>query len=78
MVRVGFYQFCPAFGEVQRNLNGVLDALQEVEADLIALPELASLAEDPARSTTVDALAPACARYKRVGLAQAPLRLGRC
>jgi len=73
MLKVGFYQFEPRFGEVESNLEKVLSALEEVEADLIVLPELAftgyyfqdrsevlSLAEDAGHSPTVDGLARLC------------------
>lgn len=39
-MRVGFLQFCPVFGEIERNLNRVEAKLSRVEADLIVLPEL--------------------------------------
>jgi predicted amidohydrolase len=39
-MRVGFYQYDPQFGEVERNLDFVSGKLEEVEADLIVLPEL--------------------------------------
>lgn len=73
MLRVGYYQFSPAFGRVSHNLQHVVDALQAADADLIVLPELAftgycfrdreeleGLAEDPASSPTVDALVALC------------------
>jgi predicted amidohydrolase len=73
MTRVGFYQFYPIFGHVRRNLARVVDALAHVDADLIVLPELpftgyyfrdrrelATLAEDPRRSPTVDSLIGLC------------------
>jgi predicted amidohydrolase len=41
-VNVGFYQFCPAFGEVTANLERIENALQGCRTDLIVLPELAS------------------------------------
>lgn len=40
MVRVGFFQFEPAFGDKERNIDRVLQALDHVEADLVVLPEL--------------------------------------
>lgn len=74
-MRIGFYQFTPAFGEVQANLNKVLVALESAQADLIVLPELAftgyvfqdraelsGLAEDPMTSPTVEALIGLCRR----------------
>lgn len=39
-MRVGFYQFAPEFGRVERNLEHVAKGLQDVQADLIVLPEL--------------------------------------
>jgi predicted amidohydrolase len=75
MLKAGFYQFEPRFGRVESNLEKVLSALEEVEADLIVLPELAftgyyfqdrsevlSLAEDTGHSPTVDGLAQLCRR----------------
>lgn len=72
-MKVGFYQFKPEFGKVSRNLKKVLTALQDVEADLIVLPELAftgyyfqdktevmSLAETINQSTTINALHTFC------------------
>jgi len=40
MIRAGFYQFKPVFGEVQKNVETVLRRLDKAEADLIVLPEL--------------------------------------
>jgi len=40
-MKVGYYQFRPLFGKVERNLDKVLAALADVDADLIVLPELA-------------------------------------
>jgi predicted amidohydrolase len=39
-MRVGFYQYDPQFGQVDRNLAVVAAALAQAEADLIVLPEL--------------------------------------
>ena len=39
-MRVGFYQFDPAFGEVKRNLDLVQSRLAQVRCDLMVLPEL--------------------------------------
>src|SRR5690349_19180633 len=39
-VKVGFYQFNPAFGEITRNLDHVLNRLSHVQCDLMVLPEL--------------------------------------
>lgn len=73
MYRVGFLQFHPRFGDVQGNRDRVLRALAKVEADLVVLPELPftgylfrdraearRMAEDPAKSDTVDALVALC------------------
>jgi len=43
MIRAGFYQFRPEFGEIRRNVESVLRRLDRIdrgEADLIVLPEL--------------------------------------
>lgn len=73
MLKTGFYQFRPLFGQIQNNLNKVIHALQDIEADLIVLPELAltgyyfqsreelkALAETPENSETVAALVDLC------------------
>jgi predicted amidohydrolase len=73
LLRVGFYQFAPKFGEVTANLSKIVSALREAEADIIVLPELpftgylfqdraelASMAEDPAKSPTVSSLIDLC------------------
>ncbi|MGQ0811395.1 MAG: nitrilase-related carbon-nitrogen hydrolase, partial [Nitrospiraceae bacterium] len=39
-MRVGFFQFNPAFGEVKRNLDLVIARLEQVQCDLMVLPEL--------------------------------------
>jgi predicted amidohydrolase len=75
MFKIGFLQFEPKFGEVETSLAKVLSALENVDADLIVLPELAftgyyfqdrselmSLAEDPETSATVDGLTRLCRR----------------
>jgi len=72
-MKIGFYQYKPAFGRVRANLNKVLKKLDGADADLIVLPELAfsgyyfldrdeamSLAEDPADSSTVSSLVELC------------------
>ena len=69
MLRVGFFQFAPKFGEVATNLSKVVSTFSNAEADIIVLPELAFtgyffqnrselayLAEDPAKSPTVSSL----------------------
>jgi predicted amidohydrolase len=73
MTRIGFYQFSPQFGQVERNLDRILHALRDVRDALIVLPELAltgysfrdraevaGLAEDPRDSRTVGALVALC------------------
>lgn len=40
-MKVGFYQFSPLFGRPEHNCQKILNALKNVEADLIVLPELA-------------------------------------
>ena len=75
IIRVGFYQFHPRFGETGANLEKVIDALNGVEADILVLPELAftgyffkdrsealSLAEDPVSSPTLASLTALCRR----------------
>ena len=37
---VGYYQFAPQFGEVSYNLDKIVGALEQADADLIVLPEL--------------------------------------
>lgn len=72
-MKVGYYQFRPSFGKVRQNVKKVVNALQDVKADLIVLPELAFtgyhfrdrnelklLAEDPQQSSTVGALVALC------------------
>ena len=39
-MRVGFYQFAPVFGDPAGNVAHVREALSDLEADLIVLPEL--------------------------------------
>ena len=40
-MKVGFYQFRPMFGKIAANTKKIVKALNEVDADLIVLPELA-------------------------------------
>jgi predicted amidohydrolase len=40
IMRVGFFQFTPRFGEVSHNLDKVVATLDRADADLIVLPEL--------------------------------------
>ena len=73
MLRVGFFQFAPEFGEVATNLSKVVSVLRGAEADIIVLPELAFtgyffqdrselafLAQDPAKSPIVSSLIALC------------------
>ncbi len=39
-MRVGYFQFRPQFGKVEKNVETVVKALRDAEADLIVLPEL--------------------------------------
>ena len=68
-MKVGFYQFRPLFGKPEQNCQKILNALDNVDADLIVLPELAlsgyyfkdkneslKYAEDPASSERLDSL----------------------
>ncbi len=68
-MKVGFYQFRPLFGKPKQNCHKILNALDNVDADLIVLPELAlsgyyfkdkneslKYAEDPENSHRLDAL----------------------
>ena len=69
MIRVGYFQFHPEFGKVQKNLKTVVNALENVSADIVVLPELPfsgynfkdreelkSLAEDVKDSSVVEEL----------------------
>jgi predicted amidohydrolase len=40
IMRVGFFQFAPVFGDVSHNLDKVVETLDRADADLIVLPEL--------------------------------------
>jgi predicted amidohydrolase len=72
-MKIGYYQFQPRFGEIQINAEKVLEALKNADADLIVLPELpftgyvfdnrhelSTLAEEPLKSPTVEALVGLC------------------
>jgi predicted amidohydrolase len=76
-MRVGFYQYKPAFGKVSKNLKKVVSVLSNIEADLIVLPELALTgyyfrdrkevmqhAEDPTKSSSIDSLIVLCREKK--------------
>lgn len=73
MFKIGYYQFEPHFGMVQKNLERILSALTDVQADLIVLPELPftgyyfkdrkelkDLAEDVNDSSTIERLKGFC------------------
>jgi predicted amidohydrolase len=68
-MKVGFYQFHPLFGKTEQNCQKILTALENVDADLIVLPELAlsgyyfndkneslKYAEEPENSAHLNAL----------------------
>jgi predicted amidohydrolase len=40
-MNAGFFQFSPVFGDVQRNLETLLKAIQSFEGHLLVFPELA-------------------------------------
>lgn len=40
-MKVGYYQFEPVFGDINKNLDAVADQLSSAECDLMVLPELA-------------------------------------
>ena len=69
-MKVGYYQFRPLFGKPKQNCKKILSVLENVDADLIVLPELAlsgyyfkdkteslKYAENPDNSPQLDALA---------------------
>lgn len=73
MIRLGYFQFNPVFGEINQNTNTVVKNLESAQADIIVLPELAftgyyfedgnevaPLAENPHRSQTVETLTALC------------------
>lgn len=68
-MKVGFYQFRPLFGRPEQNCKKILSALENAEADLIVLPELAlsgyyfkdkteslQYAEDPENSVVINSI----------------------
>lgn len=76
-MKIGFYQYRPVFGKVSHNLKKVVSKLDDINADLIVLPELAftgyyfrdraevkALAEIPDKSDTVHALTALCKKRK--------------
>lgn len=73
MFRIGYYQFRPVFGQTKKNLLKVVNALHDLDADLIVLPELPftgyffqdrdevmRLSEDPLNSPIVEGLTALC------------------
>lgn len=40
-MKVGFFQFSPQFGEIQRNLETIIQAIDAFQGDLLVFPELA-------------------------------------
>ncbi len=40
-MKVGFFQFSPQFGEIQRNLETIIQAIDSFQGDLLVFPELA-------------------------------------
>ncbi len=68
-MKVGFYQFRPLFGKPEQNCKKIISTLENAEADLIVLPELAlpgyyfkdkaeslKYAEDPEDSKILDSI----------------------
>ena len=41
-MKVGFYQFVPEFGNVQKNVETMVSAVRSADADLVVFPELAT------------------------------------
>jgi len=39
-MNIGFIQFCPEFGEKERNVRRAVDLIKQTDADLLVLPEL--------------------------------------
>ncbi len=73
MFNVGYFQFSPQFGKVRKNLESILSALSDVQADLMVLPELpftgyyfkdreelTGLAENVKNSSTLECLKDFC------------------
>lgn len=68
-MRVGFYQFSPAFGKKEENLKKVFSSLEHADLDLLVLPEffatgyrfvskdeVAELSEEISQGATTEAL----------------------
>lgn len=75
MLKAGYCQFAPVFGEMQANRHRAVSLIERSEADLIVLPELPftgygfesreqllTLAEDPEDSETISILTELCNR----------------
>jgi predicted amidohydrolase len=75
MLRIGYFQFNPLFGQIEYNLKKVIQKLKSVTADIIVLPELAfcgyyfknrdevkTLAERLDQSQTLNSLKTLCRR----------------
>jgi len=73
MLKVGYFQFKPQFGNIKKNTQKVIKTLHGISADLIVLPELPftgyyfkdryevkELAENPYDSVTIDLLHSLC------------------
>ena len=73
MLRVGYYQFKPVFGKIEKNLNKIIKTFKNVNADIVVLPELAFsgyyfkdreeakfLSEDPNHSSTFESCVALC------------------
>ncbi|MGH7255869.1 MAG: nitrilase-related carbon-nitrogen hydrolase, partial [Nitrospirales bacterium] len=56
-MRVGYFQFLPAFGEVKRNLDAVASRLEGLRCDLMVLPELFATGYQFVAKDEVEALA---------------------
>ncbi len=56
-MKVGFFQFEPAFGEIKRNLDTVSTRLSGVECDLMVLPEFFATGYQFVSKAEVEALA---------------------
>ena len=71
IMKVGFFQFAPQFGETQRNLETILQAIDAFQGDLLVVPELALsgyqfLSKEEARELAEDVpLGPRCKELER-------------
>ena len=41
-MKVGFYQFVPEFGNVDKNVETMVNAVRSADADLVMFPELST------------------------------------